>query len=87
MSWIEPLELETWFINVFSGSAEIFGVIALIFIAGMAGFFRMTGVVLFFMVGLFLLMFSGYIGINFLVIFGLFGGLIAGYVLSKILER
>ena len=58
MVWIEPLELQTWLMSVFAGTPEFFTIIALMVIAGIAGFFRMTGLGIFFMIALFLLMFS-----------------------------
>jgi hypothetical protein len=86
MSWTEPLNLQVIFFNIFSGSSEIFGAIAILFITTMAGYFRMNGISMFLMIGIFILMFSGYIGINFLILFAIFGGLIIGYTLSKILQ-
>lgn len=87
MAWIQPLEIETWVINVFAGSPDIFGAIAIMVIASLAGFFRMSAISMFFMLTIFFLMFSGYIGMNFLVLFGLIGGLLAGYWISKIVSR
>jgi hypothetical protein len=84
MTWIQPLSMEQWVINVFSGNPDYFGAIAVLVITGMAGFFRMNGIGLFFMLGLFVLMFSGYIGLNFLIVFAIIGGLFIGYSLSKI---
>jgi uncharacterized protein (DUF58 family) len=83
MTFIEPLDLETWIINVFSGNPDYFGAIAVLVITGMAGYFRMNGIGLFFMLGLFVLMFSGYIGLNFLIVFAIIGGLVIGYSISK----
>jgi len=81
--WIEPLNLRVWLIQVFAGSPDYFGAIAVLVITGMAGFFRMNGIGLFFMLGLFVLMFSGYIGLNFLIVFAIIGGLVIGYTISK----
>ena len=83
MVWIEPLALETWMINVFAGNPDYFGAIAVLLITSLAGFFRMNGIGLFFMLGLFVLMFSGYIGLNFLIVFAIIGGLVIGYTISK----
>jgi len=84
MAWIESLELQTWFVNVLSGDPEIFLIIALIFIAGMAGFFRMNAVGLFFMMGIFLLMFSTFIASSYLlVLISILGALLIGYILSR----
>ena len=83
MTWIEPLELETWIVNVFAGTPTIFGVITIIVITGLAGFFRMNTIGLFFMLGLFLIMFSGVISLTLLTPFIMIGGLLAGYWLSR----
>jgi len=86
MAWIEPLKLQTWFINVFSGSQEIFTAIALMVLVGGAAFLRMNALTLFFLIGLFFLMFSNYVGsvMFFLVI--VFGSLVIGYWLSRIMK-
>ena len=87
MAWIAPLELETWIINVFSGDIKIFTAIAILVIAGLAGFFKMTGVMLMFMIVIFFIMFSGYVdqSIYFLIIS--IGGLLVGYWISKIVKN
>lgn len=86
MAWIEPLELQTWIINVFSGNPDIFGAIGIFAISLMAGYFKMNAITMFFMIGIFVLMFSGYIGTSFLTIFAILGGLIIGYALSQIIR-
>jgi len=87
VDWLEPLKLQTIFVNIFAGDPEYFLAIALIVIFSFAGYFRMTGSVLFFMVGLFILMFSGFIMGYWLALFSIFAGLIVGYTLSRIFER
>ena len=87
MTWIEPLTLETWIINIFSGSPSIFLGIALIALGMFAGFFRMTGLSFFFMVGVFLLMFAGFTGGSMIVLMMVFSGLILGYIIANILTR
>lgn len=86
MAWIEPLELETWFIRVFSGSPEIFSIVALILIAGMSAYFRMNGIAMFFMLGLFVFLFSAWIGNTFLILIAIIGGLLIGYWISKLVK-
>jgi hypothetical protein len=83
MTWIQPLDLKTIIIQIFAGNPDYFGAIAVLVITGMAGYFRMNGIGLFFMLGLFVLMFSGYIGLNFLIVFAIIGGLVIGYSISK----
>ena len=82
--WTEPLKLETWFINILSGDPEIFLVIALIAISSMAAYFRMNGIALFFVIGVFLLMFSTFINSPLIILISIFGGLLIGYILSEI---
>jgi len=87
MSWLEPLKLETIFVNIFAGTPDYFFIIALIVIAGMAGFFRMTTLTLFFMLGLFLFILSETTISVFLVFFSIIAGLIVGYVISRLWDR
>lgn len=86
MSWIPPLEMRTWIINVFSGNSDIFGAVAIFCIISMASYFRMNTLSMFLMLGIFVMMFSGYIGVSFLILFAIIGGLLAGYVLSRLFE-
>ena len=83
MNWVKPLELEKWIIQIFAGNPDIFAAIAFITIAGLAAFFRMNGIAMFFMLGLFFVMFSAYIQSPILVLFSILGGLLIGYVLSQ----
>jgi hypothetical protein len=84
MDWIEPLTLETWIVQIFSGSSNIFLAVALLTIAAMAGYFRMSAIGMFFAIGMFLLMFSGYISSAFVVFMAVIVGLLIGYALSRI---
>ncbi len=86
MSWIEPLALETWFIQVFSGDATIFAVISLITIVGLCAYFRMTGMAMGFMVGVFMLMFSAYIPSYLLIFLAVISGLGIGWWISRIVK-
>ena len=85
-NWIEPLNLETWIVQVFAGTPEIFTAISLIIIISMCAFFRMNKIGLFFIIGVFLLMFAGYITPSFLILMGLIGGLLIGYWISKLVK-
>jgi uncharacterized membrane protein YvlD (DUF360 family) len=85
--FIPPLELETWIIQVFSGDPEIFTAIALLVIASMAGYFRMNTITTFFMVGVFLLMFSGFIAPSLLILISILGGLALGYFVSRLFAQ
>lgn len=86
-AWLEPLKLEPIFVNIFAGDPTYFTVLALIIISAVAGFFRMTTLTLFFMIGLFIFMFSGVTTNYFLVLFSIIAGLVVGFVISKITER
>lgn len=44
MTWIEPLDMETWIVQVFSGSTDIFTAIFIIAVSALAGYFKMPGV-------------------------------------------
>lgn len=71
--------------NIFAGNPDYFIAIAIIVIAAMAGFFRMTTLTLFFMLGLFFLMFSEYIMSSPIVsLFLIISGLAVGFVMSKL---
>jgi hypothetical protein len=87
VDWIEPLKLETWFINVFAGSSDIFLAFALFFIFGMSAYFGMSGLLMFFMLAMFLVIFSSYITSYLLVMIGVFGGLLAGVWVSKLVKN
>ena len=84
VTWLEPLRLQTFFMNILAGDPTYFVVISLIVISAVAGFFRMTTLTLFFFLGLFLLMFSGFAMDYLTVLFAIIAGLMIGYVLSKI---
>lgn len=84
VDFIEPLELEKLFINVFAGDATYFTSLAIFVIIGLSAMFRMTGLTLGFMLFVFLLMFSGYVPPSLLVFVSIFAGLFVGIVFSKI---
>jgi len=84
MTWIQPLELQTWLVSVFAGTSEIFAAIALLVVTTMAAYFRMNGISLLFIVAIFLLMFSGFINSVLLAIMAIVGGILIGYWLWRI---
>jgi len=86
MAWIEPLELQTWFVNVLSGDATYFAPIAIFAILGMSAYFRMTGLTMGFMVFVFLLMFAGFVPGSLLVLVSIIGGLLVGWSVSRIVR-
>ena len=82
VEFIQSLNLEKILINVFSGTPEIFTAIAIMVILGMAAFFRMTYMITFLMIGIFLLMFAGYIDSSLFVLLGIVGALLIGFFLA-----
>ena len=87
MSWIPPLELETWFVNVFAGDATYFSILAIFAILSLAAAFRMTGITMGFIVLVFLLMFSGIVPMSLIVFISIIAGLLVGYIIPKIVSR
>ena len=87
MAWIQPLELQTWLISVFAGTPEIFAAIALLVITRLAAYFRMTLIGLVFIIGMFLLMFSGFIDSVLLILIAIIGGLALGFFMVRIFTR
>jgi uncharacterized membrane protein YqgA involved in biofilm formation len=86
MAWIEPLQLEIWIVNVFSGSLDIFSAIALLVIAGLAGYFGMSVLTMILMIAIFALMFTEYVTLSFITIIAIIGGLLIGYWISRIVK-
>lgn len=86
MAFVEPLELQTILINIFAGDFRIFTAISLLAITGLAGYFRMTGIVLMFMIGLFFIMFSDFVDVSIYFILISIGGLLIGYWISKVVK-
>lgn len=83
--WIEPLNLQCLFVNILSGSIEVFMFISFIFIAGLGAYFRMLNATVLIMFGLFAIFMAKYIGgIYFLAI--LLVGLIVSYAIGKIVK-
>ena len=42
MTWIQPFEMQTWIMNVFSGSPDIFLFLGIIMITSLAAYFKMS---------------------------------------------
>ena len=86
MVWAEALNLEHWFINVFSGSQPVFTFVTIIAIASMAAFFRMSNSTTLIMVALYASIMSAYLsGIYLLVV--ILSGLIISYIIPKLVTR
>lgn len=84
MAWIEPLDLETWLIQVFAGDKSYFSAIAIFAVLTLCGYFRLNGINAGFMIFVLVLMFSGYIPASLMIFIAIFGGLILGIVLKRI---
>jgi hypothetical protein len=85
--WIEPLEMETWIINIFSGDIAIFTGIALFVITALASYFRMTGITLMLMIGVFFIIFQGYVDQSIYFLLIAITGLLVGYWGSQLVKR
>jgi uncharacterized membrane-anchored protein YitT (DUF2179 family) len=79
--------METWFVNVLSGSATYFAPIAIFAIICLAAYFRMTGLTMGFMLFVFLLMFSGFVPASLLIFVAIIGGLLVGIIVSRIVKN
>jgi len=87
MAFIEPLQLETWIINVFSGSSAIFLAVALIAIMGLAGLFKMNAIVLFYMIGVFLIFFNGWIDPSIFFLLLAMGGMLIIFWIKSVVSK
>jgi len=87
MDFIEPLNLQVWLLQIFAGTPEIFAAIALLVITSLAAVFRMNLIGLVFIIGMFLLMFSGFIDSVLLMLIAIIGGLAIGFFFVKIFTR
>lgn len=83
--FIEPLNLQCWLVNTFAGSLEIFTIIAIIAIAGLAAFFRMSNLVTLSMFALFGVIMSLYLGPIYILII-VVGGFLTFWSLSRIIK-
>lgn len=82
--FIEPLNFETILVNILSGNLEVFTALAFFVITGLCAFFRMTYLTTFFILGVFILMFSEYIHTGIYAVMGIMGGLLLAYVIGKL---
>jgi len=83
--FIEPLDFQCLFINLFAGSMELFTFLAFIFIAGLGAYFKMLNIVVILMFGVFIFILGQYLqGMYFL--FVVIFALIASYSISKLVK-
>lgn len=83
MTWIEPLDLETLLVNTFAGSYEIFVGIMLIFIAGLAAYFRIPTELSLILIGLFFIVMSPFIGSGYMFITILIGSMLTFFAIAR----
>ena len=83
---IEPLNLGVIIVQLFSENFKIFTTVSLIAIFGLSAYFKMTALTMFFMLGMFLIMFSGYVDPSLYFIVISIGSVLLGYVISKIVK-
>lgn len=84
MTFIQPLELQTWLVSVFAGNPEIFTAVALLVMVSMAAMFRMNGIAMFFILAMFLLMFAKTLNSVLLYLMMIIGGIAIGYWIYRI---
>ncbi len=76
MALIEPLNLQDWFINIFSGNVVIFVFVSVIVMSMMAAAFKMPNIVFGVLLGLFAVVFASlFPGLLIIII------IISGYVI------
>jgi hypothetical protein len=86
-SFIEPLNLQVIFTQLLAGSSDIFFALALFFIFGMGSYFRMNYLIMMFMLAIFMIMFNAYISSYMLLLIASIGGILLGYIISRIVKN
>jgi len=84
--FIQPLNLECLFVNVFSGTASIFLFASFLVISFLAAMFRMNNMVMLLIMALFGMLFSQYVGGIYLIIL-LIGGFVSFTAMKKLVSR
>ena len=86
--FIKPFEFQTIIVNMFAGNPDIFLAISLIVISAMSAYFRMSVIAMFFMLGIYMLMFSdAVIQAPIITVFSIIAGLVIGLLVNKITKR
>ena len=85
MTYTAPLDLYYWFVTFFAGNITIFMAIAFLSIALLASKFRMPGSITMIMFAIFIIMLSIYLQLAYLLVI-IIGGLVVGYLLSKLFK-
>jgi len=85
--YIEPLNLECIFVNIFAGSTDIFVMMAMILIALGAGYFRMRGIIAVSMFALFTVIMSLYVGAQIYLLVLFFISIGVFWAISNIIKK
>jgi hypothetical protein len=85
MAFVQPLDLQTIFVNYFAGSMTIFFFIIMAVLAYLAAKFRMPNQITLIMIVLFVIFFASYYSLLYVIVIFLIGLLIY-YSLSKFMK-
>ena len=85
-SWVQPLDLQTIFVNYLSGTWEIFSFIAILVIAALAATFRMPNQIYALILVLAGILLYGWIGGGFYIIIVLLVGIAVFWAISRIVK-
>ena len=86
MTVINPFDLERIFVNILSGSPQIFTGLAMLFVSSGAAYFRMSDRIFMLMVIIFSIIMSVYIGPIYAVII-LLVGIVTFFSISRMFNR
>ena len=87
MVFIESLDLQTWFVNVFSGTPEIFFLLSFMFISFMTAVFKMKPLTTMIMLSLFIILMTQFVGDAFLIITLILAVIFIGISIGRIVTR
>lgn len=87
MVFIEALDLQTWFVNVFSGTADIFFLLSFMFISFMTAVFKMKPLTTMIMLSLFIILMTQFVGDAFLIITLILAVIFIGISIGRIVTR
>jgi len=84
-SFIEPLNLQCLLVNTLSESATIFLGLFVLFLSGLAAYFKMPSPIFFMAIGIFSLIVYSFLSINiFFILFLIIGSLLITWAVNKI---
>jgi len=85
MVFVEPLDLQSIFINTLAGTTEIFTFLAFIVVAALAAFFKMPNTITLAMFALFSVLMAQYLGGVFMLVV-LIVGLITFFIVARLVK-